>query len=277
MAMPNHLVLVRHGESEGNFVRSAHKKGDDSFLTPEFRERPGHEWRITPKGVEQAEAAGEWIKEHIIGEHGLPGFDRYVYSPHRRTGETAAHLGLPNAQWRLNRLLREREWGELAGMVEPEHKKNYPNNHKWMKEDPLHWAPPGGESISQVADNRVREFFDTLHRDHDEKDVQSVIGVTHGEFIWAARLVLDYMFNEDYEATEADKTQKIHNCQVVHYTRISPEDGTQSPYLRWRRSVAPWKTPGHTGEWHQSSRRTLSNDELLAQVESLPRLFGDDS
>jgi hypothetical protein len=141
------------------------------------------------------------------------------------------------------------------------------------------WSPSIRRTtqISQVADNRVREFFDTLHRDHDEKDVQSVIGVTHGEFIWAARLVLDYMFNEDYEATEADKTQKIHNCQVVHYTRISPEDGTQSPYLRWRRSVAPWKTPGHTGEWHQSSRRTLSNDELLAQVESLPRLFGDDS
>ena len=271
--MPDHLVFVRHGESEGNFVRSAYKEGDESFLTPEFRDRPGHEWRLTPTGEGQAHAAGLWIQEHIIGQYGLPGFDRYMYSPHRRTRETAAHLQLPNADWRLNRQLREREWGELSGLVEEEHKAEYPRNYGWMKADPLHWAPPGGESVSQVADYRIRGVLDTIARDHDEKGMESFLLSTHGELIWAARLVLDYMFNETYMAAEHDQSQKINNCQVVHWTRLDPETGDRAPYLRWSRSVWPWKNPDETGEWRISSRQTLTNEELLAQVETLPRLF----
>ncbi len=273
--MPNHLVLVRHGESEGNFVRSAAKQGDNSYLTDAFRERPGHEWRLTSKGVDQAHAAGTWIQENIIAHYGLPGFDRYFYSPHRRTRETAAHLRLPNAQWRLNRLFREREWGELQGLVEAEHREKYPLNYTWMKADPLHWAPPGGESISQVADNRVREAFDTMHRDHDEKGINSVIAVTHGEWIWATRLLLDYMFNEEYEKIENDKSQRINNCQVIHYTRLNPQTGEEAPYLKWRRSVWPWKYPDDQGKWEELSRKILSNEELLEQVERLPRLFDE--
>ena len=108
MSMPNHLVLVRHGLSEGNHARDMSKKGDNSYFGAGFRERPGHEWRLMLEGVEQAKRTGQWIQEHIIEEYGLPGFDRYVYSPHRRTRETAASLRLTDAKWRLNRMLRER-------------------------------------------------------------------------------------------------------------------------------------------------------------------------
>lgn len=273
--MPEHLVLVRHGESEGNLVRSAYKAGDNSYLTENFRDRPGHEWRLTPQGEEQAQAAGIWIQEHILSVNGLQNFDRYYYSPHRRTRETAAHLGIHGAQWRLNRLLREREWGELGGLVEAEHKTQYPNNYGWMKRDPLNWAPPGGESIAQVADNRVREFFDTLQRDQQEKDVNSVLGVTHGELLWATRLVLEYMHNDDYDDAENDPGRKINNCQVIHWTRINPVTGELEPYLRWNRSVWPWKNPDDEGVWQESARRTLTNEQLLAEATTLPRLFED--
>ena len=275
MGMPNHLVLVRHGESEGNFVRSAYKSGDESYLTDEFRQRPAHEWRLTPEGVKQAKAAGVWIQEHVLKAYGLPGFDRYVYSPHRRTRETAGHMDLPNAGWRLERLLREREWGELGGLVESEHKAQYPANYAWQQADPLHWAPPGGESISQVAENRVREIFDTMHRNKEEKDVDSWILSTHGEWIWATRLALDYMFNEEYVTSENDQSQKINNCQVVHYTRLDPVDGVQADYLKWRKSVWPYGNPEDPGQWQEVGRKILSNEELLAQVEEMPRLFDE--
>jgi len=275
MSMPNHLVLVRHGESEGNFVRSALKEGNEgdlAYLLYQFRERPGHEWRLTKKGVEQAKAAGVWIQEHIINQYGLPGFDRYIYSPHRRTRETAGYLSLPNAQWRLNRMLRERSWGELENLTgDEEHKQKYPVNYEWMLRDPLNWTPPGGNSIVELADSQVRGVLDTLHRDHDEKGVDSVIASTHGEWIWAARLVLEYMFNEDWDNTKTDPEQKIHNCQVLHYTRLNPESNVQEPYLQWMRSVNPWR--GETkGAWKELSRRTLSNDEIIALAEQLPRL-----
>lgn len=275
--MPNHLVLVRHGESEGNFVRRAFRDGDTGYLNEEFRGRPGHEWRLTPEGVKQAQAAGEWIQEHIIKPYGLPGFDRHLYSPHRRTRETAAHLRLPGAQWRLNRLLREREWGELQWLVDDrEHKQQYPNNYDWMLKDSLNWVPPGGESVAQISDTRVRELQDTLHRDHDEKGVNSVICVTHGEWMWASRLNFEYMFNEDWDRSEKDPTQKIHNGQVMHYTRLNPQDPSeQAPYLRWMRSVCPWKDEDSPGVWQESQRRALTNEELLEQVETLPRLFHD--
>jgi broad specificity phosphatase PhoE len=86
---------------------------------------------------------GTSITEHILEAYHLNGFDRYLYSPHCRTRETAAHLGLPDADWRLARLLREREWGEVAGLMGPEHAALYPRNHAWMRADPLNWAPPG--------------------------------------------------------------------------------------------------------------------------------------
>ena len=98
-----------------------------------------------------------------------------------------------------------------------------------MRADPLNWAPPGGESISQVADKRVRELCDSLHREHSDKGVDSVLAVTHGDFIWASRLLLDYMLNEDWDASELDPTVKVHNCQVVHWTRSDPKGGEPAP------------------------------------------------
>lgn len=276
--MPNHLVLVRHGESEGNYVRDAFKngkEGDVAYLLYQFKQRPGHEWRLTPKGVEQAKIAGEWIQDHIIKRYGLPKFDRYMYSTHRRTYETAGNLMLPDAEWRHNRMLRERSWGELENLTgDKEHEELYPHNYQWMEQSPLEWCPPGGESIVQVADTRVRGVLDTLHRDHDEKDVNSVIAVTHGEWIWAARLVLEYMFNEDWDVTKADPTEKIHNCQVVHYTRLDPQTGQQAPFLKWMRSVNPYREETE-GTWRELSRRTLTSEEMIRRAEQLPRMISD--
>lgn len=273
MAMPNHLVLVRHGLSEGNFARDRAKEGDPSYFDNGFRERPGHEWRLMPEGVEQARRAGLWIQENIIATYGLPGFDRYFFSPHRRTRETAANLELPDAEWRLNRMLRERSWGEIEDLSREEHKEIYPRNYAWQQRDKMNWAPPGGESVVQISDGRVREFFDTLHRDHDQKEVNSAIAVTHGEWIWGARLALEYMSNEDWETADDDPYEKIHNCQVVHYTRVDPESGEMASYLKWMRSVKAGEGEQGPGVWRESARAVLSNEELLSQAEQLPRLW----
>lgn len=272
MAMPEHLVFVRHGLSEGNFARDMAKTGDMSYFDNNFRERPGHDWRLMPEGVTQAQRAGKWIGDNILGSYGLPGFDRYLYSPHRRTRETAASLELPNAQWRMNRMLRERSWGEIEDLNREEHEELYPRNYAWQKRDKMNWTPPGGESIVQISDGRVREFFDTLHRDHDQKGVESVLAVTHGEFMWAVRLALEYMFNEEWEQKDADPNEKINNCQVVHYSRINPESGEKAEYLKWMRS-SNVGADDNTGSWQESSRKLLSNNDLLQQVEQLPRLW----
>lgn len=273
MSMPLHLVLVRHGLSEGNFARDMAKTGDSHYFGDNFRERPGHEWRLMPEGVIQAQNAGKWIKKHILDVNNLASFDTYMYSPHRRTRETAASLRLEGAKWRLNRMLRERSWGEIEDLNREEHSKLYPRNYDWQQKDKLNWAPPGGESIVQISDGRVREFFDTLHREHDKDGVKAVIAVTHGEWMWAARLSLEYMFNEDWVISSNNPDDKINNCQVIHYTRVNPKTGEVAPYMKWMRSVNAGSGKADAGEWRENGRKYLNNKELLKQVEEMPRLW----
>jgi hypothetical protein len=47
MGMPANLVLVRHGESEGNIATALSKKGDNSMFTEAFLNRHSSTWRLT--------------------------------------------------------------------------------------------------------------------------------------------------------------------------------------------------------------------------------------
>ena len=268
MAMPNNLVLVRHGESEGNVVTRAGQHGNLDFFTDEFRERPGHDWRLTERGIEQAQAAGLWITRFVLNQ-GAEHFDKFYVSPHRRTRETAAHLALANALWLQVPRLRERDWGDIESMSRAEFEELYPYNARKKRLDSLYWRPPGGESIAQVGETRVQRFFETLHREAED---QNVAVVTHGEWIWASRFELERMDHEQWSISEKDAAQKIKNCQVVQFSRLDPETQNQSGKVLWVRSVTPWETPDSPGEWHEIERRGYTNQELMADVEQIPRL-----
>lgn len=61
MAMPNELVLVRHGNSEANIIQT-HQKEDPDAVAPEgFFDRHDSLMRLSPLGRAQAEVAGEWL------------------------------------------------------------------------------------------------------------------------------------------------------------------------------------------------------------------------
>lgn len=259
MAMPNHLVLIRHGHSEGNLVVDYAKQGDDRFYTPDFRERPGHRWRLTKEGQQQAVLSGQWIIEKIG-----PKFDRYYVSPYVRTRETAALLDLPNAEWRVDQRLRERDWGDIGSMPLAEFKKAFPHNAITKEIDALYWRPPGGESIADVR-LRVRDFFGTLHR---ECEGQRILVVTHGEFMWAARAELEYFTDERWILAGKDESQKIHNTQVIHYSRVHPQSGVQEKYMSWMKSVCPWREAENNG-WDHIRRERYSNRDLLEQVNEI--------
>lgn len=259
MAMPNDLVIVRHGHSEGNLAVDLGKKGDDSLFTPGFRETPGHQWRLTDDGRRQARTTGEWIKTEI-GDR----FDRYYVSPFVRTRETAALLGLPDAEWRVDQRLRERDWGEIGSMPRDEFKARYSQSAFLKKIDALYWRPPSGESIADVR-LRVRSFFDTLHR---ECEGQRVLVVTHGEFMSAARAALEYMGDEEWMIADSDPDQKIRNTHVYHYSRKDPEKGSTQKYLSWVRKVCPWREEGER-KWKTIVRKRFSNEELLRQVSGI--------
>lgn len=271
MAMVDHLVLVRHGQSEGNVASRLSRFGDDTMFTDEFRERPGHEWRLTEEGVEQARMAGAWIATHIqaVYKELSDGFDLYYTSPHVRTRETAAHLAIKGAAWRKEKRVRERDWGWIESMPASEIADKYPDCVSQKVNNPLYWQPPGGESIAQVADTRVRSMNCTLHDQHDNKGRNSAIISTHGEYIWANHLEQERLGHEEWAVAEADAARKIKNCQIVHFTRLDPQTNEQAPRLSWVRSVSPWEAPDDPGKWRFIAQPLLTNEQLLAEVRSV--------
>lgn len=270
MVMPNDLVLVRHGESVGNVAMEAGKTGDESHFTDEFMTTPGHQWRLTTRGCAQARTIGAWID----GEIGR--FDRYYVSPYVRTKETAGHLGLPDARWRLNRALRERDWGDIGSrpMAEFKSRPEFEWNAATKRSDPLYWVAPGGESIAHVAEDRVRNVLDTLHRESAD---QRVICVCHGEVMWAFRLVLERLDDKTYVDLEADSAEKIHNCMALHYTRIDPVTAEQARRPTWMRRARPVLTGDRweveVGQWQRIEFRLPTNSELLDEVAQAKSAF----
>ena len=116
LILPTNLVLVRHGLSEGN---AAKQKG---IKIPEgHRDRHSSKYRLVDEGIQQAKAAGFWLRKNFPsnlnpnnnGNLFLQGFHGYFVSKYIRAIETARFLELPNAQWKIEVLLREKDKGSL--------------------------------------------------------------------------------------------------------------------------------------------------------------------
>ena len=150
------LVLMRHGESEGNRERR-------------FTRTPAVP--LTDLGREQVRRSGEWIVSASAPV-------RIVSSPFQRALETAAILaeilGLPV---HVEDDLRERSYGELAGQPYEVARAsaNYQLAAYWE------WRPPGGETLLEVA-ARAGAALDRVARAAPSDDV---VVVSHGAVMHA--------------------------------------------------------------------------------------------
>jgi broad specificity phosphatase PhoE len=263
MTMPLSLVLVRHGQSEGNVAVQASKDGDDTHYTEQFVSSPDSRWALTDLGKAQAACAGTYLRQLR--------FDKFYVSPYTRTRQTAAGLNLPDARWRLNRALRERDWGDIGTMPKSQYSSDpvLAINFRRQATDPLYWTPPNGESVADVAENRVRNVIRSLQ---ERAADQNILAVTHGDAITAFRLVLERMSDEAFERMSRDKTQNIRNCEVIEYSRVNPRDTGKptSDELCWRKRSRPLQRPDGTwvmdvGQWEHFTSSFLTNDDLLTE------------
>lgn len=264
--MPMDLVLVRHGESEGNVALNASKEGDNSYFDiPGFRERAGYDWRLTLKGMRQAKAAGEVLRSRFP-----KGFDRYYVSDFARAKETAALLDLPNAVWFLNIYLHEQLWGRLDVMPRNEMEEKFPGAHELRNRHRFYGAYPDGEWMGEVC-LRCDRILETLGR---ECSGRQVILVCHGNVIWAFRLLLERIAPAEFHRldTSKDPVHQIANGQIEQYTRRNPETGEITDHFSWKRWDRTGLTP-FAKDWTPIHRPSFYNRELLVQLESLPRLI----
>lgn len=267
MTMPINLLLVRHGESEGNIANYLSKQGSDELFTPEFINRHSSSWRLTDKGIQQAKNAGQWIKNNITAN-----FHRYYVSEYARAKETAALLGFPDAQWYVEFHLRERDWGILETISHQERMRQFKSVLNRKEIDGIYWKPPNGESMADVC-LRIDRVIATLHRECSEANV---IIVCHGEVMWAFLLRLLRLSTRQYAELDRSKDpiDRIHNCQILHFTRANPTNNNEiDKYLMWWRSICPWDEKRSHKHWIEISRSRYSNEELLAEVDMIPRML----
>lgn len=268
--LPLHLVLVRHGQSEGNLANQRSRRGDNRDFTSEFMNRHGAHLRLTDLGRRQAKYAGDWLRTN-----GFTSFDRYYVSEYTRTIETAALLGIPDAKWFLDFQLRERDYG-LADIQPDNVRKTRFAEYLRLRNQHRFYTPwPEGESMAQVCDRIRTNIIATLHR---ECSNGRAIIVTHGDVIKAFRAVLERILADRFhELDEEDGVEfRSGNGQIVHYTRVDPLDPSHVlPYMGWVESVNPWDRSYAGHDFREIKRQTFRNDELLAIAERTPRLVSD--
>lgn len=270
-AMPRDLLLVRHGYSEGNLAMARDaptgEGGLPSLRTPEFADRDGSDWRLVAEGRAQAARAGGWIRRWMAAED-IDGFDRYYCSPYVRTRETAALLDLDQAEWQLEPLLRERDWGNWSGYDKTETPERFPDSSAQKRRNKFLWRPECGESTPDV-DLRVREMLGTFAR---ELAGRRALCVTHEDTMWAFRFRLEKLTIDQWLDQDDGDAHRVVNCAVLHYTRVDAA-GIEHPKFVRVRLVDPTRSETDDN-WWPIVRPRFTNEELLAQVDDHPRLWG---
>lgn len=189
---PARIILVRHGESEGNVDKSL------------YNLKPDYALELTEKGKMQAREAGLKIKE-LVGDETL----FFYVSPMRRTRSTFEQIVFSlkgsDIRYKEEPRIREQEWGHLRSKEESKEIEERRDSY-----GTFYYRIPEGESAADVYD-RVSDFFGTLHRDFRKDDFpQNAVIVTHGMSI---RLFLMKWFHWSVE--EFELLANPGNCEII--------------------------------------------------------------
>jgi 2,3-bisphosphoglycerate-dependent phosphoglycerate mutase len=166
------LVLVRHGQSEWN-------------LTNQFTG-----WKdvgLTPKGVEEARAAGRALKAH--GLRFDVGFTSVLARAQRSLDLMLEELGQTDIPVFRDQALNERDYGELSGLNKDDARARWSEEqvHIWRRSYDV--PPPGGESLKDTA-ARVLPYYIQEMLPHALRQ-EAVLVAAHGNSLRALVMVLE--------------------------------------------------------------------------------------
>lgn len=172
--MTARLVLLRHGQSEWNL--------ENRFTG----------WRdvaLTEDGQTEAQQAGQRIAE--AGIH----FDLLFTSTLKRAVDTAeialnaaGQPGLLKSMIR-DEALNERDYGDLTGQNKDEARARFGEEQVLIWRRSYDVPPPGGESLQDVLEKRVRPYYERLIKTELEQE-KDVLIVAHGNSLRAMLIIL---------------------------------------------------------------------------------------
>ena len=216
MPLPGLLTLLRHGESEGNIAVRASRHGDDKYFTEAYINRHSANLRLTDHGVAEAKQVGLWIKANNIL------FTHFYCSSHLRAIETAGHLNLQGAMWRLEPRLRERDFGDW----DMNSYSNRAADPKFLERgirktvEGLHWRPPNGDSVIDDVAHEVSALLNEWSAIRD--NTSSLIAVTHNDKMRAFQVLLSRENLHAVAGSEFRIGPQLTNCHILQYSRLDP-------------------------------------------------------
>ncbi|XVF10555.1 hypothetical protein REPUB_Repub07fG0192600 [Reevesia pubescens] len=151
---PRRIILVRHGQSEGNVDETVYTRVADPKIA------------LTEKGKAEAEECGWRIRE-MIEKDGADDWKVYFYvSPYKRTLETLQHLGRAFERSRISGMreeprIREQDFGNFQ-----DREKMRVDKALRLRYGRFFYRFPDGESAADVYD-RITGFRETLRADID--------------------------------------------------------------------------------------------------------------
>lgn len=163
---PKRIILVRHGESQGNVDKSMYGRMPDSHI------------ELTQRGFAQGRAAGEQLRS-LIGNESV----RFFFSPYVRTRQTLVAIlqafAHRTVQLTSEPRLREQDFGNFQDSASME--KVYAERQKFGR---FYYRFPNGEAGTDVY-ARVCDFWSALYRfmdvsPSDERYVENFVLITHG-------------------------------------------------------------------------------------------------
>ncbi|MFO0552412.1 MAG: histidine phosphatase family protein [Polyangiaceae bacterium] len=213
---PSRIILLRHGEAEGNI--------DESL----FEHKPDHRMELTARGLAQSRAVGEKLRE-LVGASRV----RVYVSPYLRAWQTLNELHLEDLVDRVveEPRLREQDWGNFqngATIVAQKEERNRFGHFFYRLAD--------GESGADVFD-RVSSFLETLHRDFRDDDYpDTALLVTHGLMM---RLFFMRWFHWTVDYFEA--LENPGHCEMKILEQAGGRYALDRPFSTWRApAVSPW-------------------------------------
>ncbi len=203
------LVLVRHGESEGNVAATRARETGAQVINVPARDA---DVGLSDTGREQALALGRRLA-------GVPQQSRGAvwsspYARARQTAELALQTGGWREQIRLDERLRDRELGILDMLTSAGVEARLPQEaerRRWLGK--FYYRPPGGESWADVV-LRLRSLLADLDRDHPGEEV---LLVCHDALILLFRYILEG-FTET-ELLDIAATTSVLNASISRFVR----------------------------------------------------------
>ena len=203
------LVLVRHGESEGNVAATlAHQAGAHVINVPARDADVG----LSDTGRDQALALGGLLAG--VPEPGRCAVWSSPYARARQTAEIAVQAGGWRGQIRLDERLRDRELGILDMLTSAGVEARLPEEaqrRRWLGK--FYYRPPGGESWADVV-LRLRSLLADLDRIHPGEEV---LLVCHDALIVLFRYILQGL--TESELLDIAATTSVLNASVSRFAR----------------------------------------------------------